>query len=285
MIWSTYGGVLGVSPARQQTGISLLRASASEMPAPQGRGMPALQGEGDFELVDVSSYRADLARRREVKFVFSHPDIRALARILEGNGKRQVYNREVSCVRSVYFDDPGLSACRANLDGLGRRRKLRLRWYDRPLPGHECFLEIKWRENRVTGKHRMFLRSRDVLGNMPYKTLLAKLAAVLPERHLPTLWQYSEPTVLVEYQREHFASPDRRLRVTLDYGLVYYDQTGRQRISTSFGRPHEGLVVLEGKVPVGCDHELRPFLHPLSGRIARCSKYVYGCQMLGLIGE
>jgi hypothetical protein len=44
-----------------------------------------------------------------------------LRRLLEVNGKRQVYNREVSVVRSVYFDDARLSACRANLDGLGRR--------------------------------------------------------------------------------------------------------------------------------------------------------------------
>jgi hypothetical protein len=220
-----------------------------------------------------------------VKYVLSHPDLGALRRLLEVNGKRQVYHREVSVVRSVYFDDAKLSACRANLDGLGRRRKLRLRWYDRPLPGHECYLEIKWRDNRITGKHRMYLLSTDVLGAMPYKSILANIAAVLPEKYLPALFQYCEPTVLVEYQREHFASADRRLRVTLDYGLVYYDQTGRQRISTSFGRPHEGLVVVEGKVPVGCDRELRPFLHPLSGRVARCSKYVHGCQMLGLTRE
>lgn len=283
MIWSSRRAA-ELSPVRRPGGVWLSCEGTGDTPSQNGRA-PALRGEGAFALVDVTSYRVDLARRREVKFVLFHPDVGALGRILEANGKRQVYNREVSCVRSVYFDDPQLSACRANLDGLGRRCKLRLRWYDRPLPGHECFLEIKWRDNRITGKHRLHLRSTAVLGAMPYSAIVSNLAAVLPEKYLPTLLRYSQPTVLVEYQREHFASPDRRLRVTIDYGLVYYDQTGRQRISTSFGRADEGLVVLEGKVPVGCDHELRPFLHPLSGRIVRCSKYVHGCQMLGLIGE
>lgn len=107
----------------------------------------------------------------------------------------------------------------------------------------------------------------------------------MPDRVRPTLLRYSEPTVLVQYQREHFISADRRLRVTLDYGMVYYDQTARQRISTSFGLHHEGLAVLEGKIPIGYERELRWFLHPIAARITRCSKYVHGCRMLGLIDD
>jgi hypothetical protein len=87
----------------------------------------------------------------------------------------------------------------------------------------------------------------------------------------------------VRYQREHFVSHDRALRATVDYGIRYFDQTGKQFISTSFGRRHEGFIVLEGKTPVGREHELRRLLHPLAARVGRCSKYVYGCQMLGLV--
>lgn len=236
-----------------------------------------------LELVDVDLHRADLARRRELKFTLSYPDLASLRHLLEGNGTRQVFRQEVSTVRSVYFDDVRLSACQANLDGLGQRRKLRLRWYDSPLPGTECYLEIKWRDNRVTGKHRMHLRSEEMIGYWPYKMLRARLATVIPQQHLPTLFQYSEPVLLIEYQREHFVSLDGRLRVTLDYDIVYFDQTGRQRITTSFGRRHEGLVVLEGKTPVGCEDQLRSLLHPFSGRVAKCSKYTQGCQVFGLI--
>jgi len=244
---------------------------------PVGQERPAL------EVVDISSWRADLARRREVKFTLFNADLEALRRLLEVNGKRQVYHREVSVVRSVYFDDARLSACRANLDGLGRRSKLRLRWYDSPLPGSEAFLEIKWREGRVTGKHRLRLRCDDPIGGLSYPVILSSLAAAVPDAYRPALLRYSEPTLLVQYQREHFLSPERRLRVTLDYGMVYYDQRGRLRISTSFGRRHEGFAVLEGKMPPGCERQLRSFLYPFVGRVARCSKYVHGCERVGLV--
>jgi hypothetical protein len=236
-----------------------------------------------LEVVDVSAQRADLARRREVKFTFMNADVEALRRLLEVNGRRQVFRREVSVVHSVYFDDVALSACRANLDGLGRRNMVRLRWYDRPLPANECFLEIKWRQGRVTGKHRLRVCSEQVLGTQPYRHILAQLTEAAPRPYLPFLVRYCEPVLLVRYRREHFVSPDAQMRVTIDYDITYFDQTGKQRISTSFGQRHEGLVVLEGKVPPGCELELRNFLYPFAGRAERCSKYVHGCERMGLI--
>ncbi len=236
-----------------------------------------------LEVTELDSDRPDLALRREVKYTFQQPDLGALRRLLLGYGSRRVYHRQVSVVRSVYFDDARFSACWANIEGIGRRTKLRLRWYDSPLPCHDAFLEAKWRTNRTTGKHRLRIRCGEPLGALPYKTLLATLWSAVPETYQPILLAHPQPTVLVEYRREHFASPGGQLRATLDYGLVYYDQTGRQQISTTFGVPHEGLVVVEGKLPPSCEHRLQEFLHPFSGRMRRCSKYVHGCHLLHLV--
>jgi VTC domain len=136
-----------------------------DVPRPTSRGAKTKAGaahehsiklsEFMFTVLDQTEKRLDLAERREVKFVLTGSDIGTLRRVLETNTRRQIHNHEVSTVRSVYFDDARLSACQANLDGLGIRRKLRLRWYDQLMPGHEGYLEIKWRNNRVTGKHRM----------------------------------------------------------------------------------------------------------------------------------
>ncbi len=235
-----------------------------------------------FHVVNTGASRADLARRTELKFTLLSADVAKLRRVLAGNGRQQVYNRKVSHVYSVYFDDSRLSACQANLDGLGRRKKVRLRWYDSPSPGQDFYFEIKWRENRVTGKHRLQLRTNEPLARLSYATILSNLTNALPEPYQPLLARYCEPTVLVRYDREHFTSADGTLRATIDYHVTYFDQTGKQFISTSFGQPHEGLVVLEGKTPVGRQHELRSLLHPLGARVGRCSKYVYGCLALGL---
>jgi hypothetical protein len=244
---------------------------------------PTIFGSFGFEVIDAGAARADLKRRKELKFTLPQADIQKLRVLLEGNARRQVHNHQVSTVYSIYFDDPQLSTCRANLDGLGRRIKVRMRWYDLPQPGHEFFFEIKWRENRVTGKHRFQMRSREPLATLNYRAIRENLSAALPERCQSILTRYCEPTVLVRYRREHFVSHDRALRATVDYDIRYFDQTGKRQITTSFGRRHEGLIVLEGKTPVGREHELRRLVHPLAARVGRCSKYVYGCQMLGLV--
>ena len=237
-----------------------------------------------LNLIDESETRRDLAERRETKFVFEDTDVKTIRAFLQGSTKRLVHNRPVSIVRSIYFDDVSLSACHANLDGLGSRRKLRLRWYDQMKPGVDCYLEIKWRENRVTGKHRMRIKSDTPISEMSYRRLYDELLSVVPERLLSDVVQYSEPIVIVEYKREHFASVDGRLRSTIDYDLKYYDQTGKHAISLRFPQSKPDFVVLEGKTPVGSERELREMFYPLQLRAQRCSKYVYGCATLGLVG-
>lgn len=237
-----------------------------------------------LNLIDESETRRDLAERRETKFVFEETDVNTIRALMQGNSKRLVHNRPVSIVRSIYFDDVNLSACHANLDGLGQRRKLRLRWYDQMTPLNDCYLEIKWRDNRVTGKHRMRIKSDTPVGELSYRRLYDELVSVVPERLLSDVIRYNEPVVIVEYKREHFASIDGRLRSTIDYDLKYYDQTGKQAISLRFPHSKPDFIVLEGKTPVGSESELREMFYPLQLRAQRCSKYVHGCAMLGLVG-
>lgn len=244
----------------------------------------ATAADPSFKLIDVGTERSDLASRREIKFAFPRMDVGKLRRLLETNCRRLIHNDRVSVVRSLYYDDPQLSACRANLDGLGNRRKLRLRWYDSLNPGTDFFFEIKWRDNRITGKHRLQIRAERDLADYSFAGIRRNLEAVIPDRLKRDFVRYSEPIVIVQYHREHFATDDG-LRITLDSRLAYYDQTGRQKISTSFARRLEGLVVLEGKTPVGREADLRQWLHPFSPRVGRCSKYVHGCCQLGLIHE
>ncbi|MCC6510356.1 MAG: VTC domain-containing protein [Pirellulaceae bacterium] len=236
-----------------------------------------------FTVLDQTEKRQDLAQRREVKYVLTGADVGTVRTLLDTNTRRQIHHHEVSVVRSVYFDDARLSACQANLNGLGRRRKLRLRWYDQLLPGRDAFLEIKWRDNKVTGKHRMHVTCEQSLSELAYKHWTAALTESVPERYLPYLLAYSDPIVIVEYRREHFISPDGQLRLTIDYDLAFYDQTGKQFLSTRFPQRLNDFMVLEGKTPVGRESELKQLLYPLALRAARCSKYVHGCQTLGLV--
>ncbi len=233
-----------------------------------------------------------LQARNEVKFVLPGADVGSLRKILEACGQRLAFGNNaradrsrvvVSTVRSVYFDDWTLSACRANLDGLGVRRKLRLRWYDRLLPARDLVLEIKWRRHRATGKHRLHLHSEQVLDEFSFGEMRAELLRLAPVEFLESLWQAAEPVVLVEYQREHFASPSGDIRMTLDHGLVFYDQFSKNELSVRFPRRLAELAIVEVKGPIGAELELRAALGPFAARVGGFSKYVAGCQLFGLV--
>ncbi|MFO0911655.1 MAG: polyphosphate polymerase domain-containing protein [Pirellulales bacterium] len=238
-----------------------------------------------FVVTDVTEERADLARRKEFKFVVPGTDWLKLRRLLEVNARPVVYNRRESKVRSIYFDDASLSACYANLNGLGQRDKLRLRWYDSLVPARSFFVEIKWRRNRVTGKHRLAVTSSQPLGELSYRQITAHLLDDLPVELRPVVLRYHEPTVLVEYSREHYLSTDGAVRLTIDRDIAFFDQTGRRGINTRFRQPLEDLVLVEAKVGVGQEHLVQRMLYPFCLRTERCSKYVHGCQTLGLVSS
>ncbi|MEO1997489.1 MAG: polyphosphate polymerase domain-containing protein [Planctomycetaceae bacterium] len=238
-----------------------------------------------LQVIDNESSRSDLASRREVKFVFPGADVAKLRRLMECNGRRVIHQGPVSEVRSIYFDSPQLSACQANLSGVSQRRKTRLRWYDSLVPGDEAYFEIKWRENQMTGKYRLKMQASPQLGAWSYRQLVGGLLDTLPSDHVGRFLAGCDPVAIVEYRREHFVSPDGHLRATLDFDLAFYDQTGKQRINTTFPRRMPGLVVLEVKADPKRVVELRELLFPLNPRVGRCSKYVHACRALGLIGS
>lgn len=242
-------------------------------------------GAGVFELIGEDIRRTDLAVRRETKFILPNADVGKFRRLMEGNGRRLVHNEPVSTVRSIYFDDARLSDAHANLDGISPRQKVRLRWYDSLEPGGVVFLEIKWRDNRATGKHRLELHPRERLGGLSYREIYEALVEVLPATHLAPVLRRNDPVVLVEYRREHFASDDGLIRATLDYGLTFYDQSGKHGISTAFPHRMPEMFLVEVKCPEGSQGEVKEMLRPFTPRNSACSKYVHGCCQLGLVSS
>jgi hypothetical protein len=234
---------------------------------------------------DETELRQDLASRREMKYVISAKDVPMARKILSENAKQIVHHQSVSQVRSLYFDDPSLSACFANIHGLGHRKKLRLRWYDSLLPQRNAFLEIKWRVNRVTGKQRLRVDSSKALSDVSFRELWRNLRLASESSNYLNQTDTLEPVVVVEYRREHFVAENGRLRFTIDYDLRFYDQTGRSRWHMQFPVRKENFAVIEGKSAVGDENQLQAVLYPLRLRAARCSKYVHACQSIGLIHE
>lgn len=224
--------------------------------------------------------------RTEIKFALSRADLGKVERILEVNCRRVSYRDRTSRVSSLYFDDHRLSACHENGDGASPRSKVRLRWYDAPFPEAELFFEIKRRRGQASSKDRFALPLARPFEEGTVRETAMNLSRLLPPASSEAFLARPEAIVIVEYERQYFEAPGGNLRITLDSDLVFFSQLGRLHPSRRFPHHVRDVVILEVKSPfenVASDDPLRELLHPLSPRVTRSSKYVLGCQAVGLL--
>lgn len=122
-------------------------------------------------------------------------------------------------VRSLYFDDLADTALREKLDGVSRREKFRLRYYDGDLS--LIHLEKKSKVNGLGTKRSAPLSEDQV------RRLLAGDLEWMPHSGHPLVRElYSKmrtaglrPRTIVDYTREPFVYPPGNVRVTLDYHI------------------------------------------------------------------
>lgn len=122
-------------------------------------------------------------------------------------------------VRSLYFDTPTDRALREKVDGVSRREKFRLRYYngDRSL----IHLEKKSKRGGLGTKESALLSAGEV------QALLDGDLAWMARSGRTLVWELYQkmhtqllaPKTLVDYVREPFVYPPGNVRVTLDYDL------------------------------------------------------------------
>jgi len=183
---------------------------------------------------------------------------------------------------SLYYDGPDLRFYWEKVDGLKRRRKLRIRHYENsaPLtPDSPVLVEIKQRVNRVTQKRRILLPYREALRLCDERQLPAheRQDAAVVDEIAAMLWQYDlRPASLVRYARQALVGTeyDIGLRVTFDNDLTYradhlelHDRTG--------GLPlfPPGWTVVEIKVNERMPYWLSELVAVHNLSLIRVSKY------------
>lgn len=132
----------------------------------------------------------------------------------DGHGQNGRYE-----IRSLYFDDPRDTALREKLDGVARREKFRIRYYN----GDASYIclekKVKW--DGLCGKRSVLLSTQEVqllldgnLGWMPSsgRPLIQELYWKMKANGL-------RPRTLVDYTRDAYVFPAGNVRVTLDFNI------------------------------------------------------------------
>lgn len=122
-------------------------------------------------------------------------------------------------IRSVYFDTPDDKALREKIDGVNRREKFRIRYYNDDTSF--ISLEKKSKVNGLTAKTSCRISKEEAqmiidgnLSRMPEceRALFKELYVKMTSGNL-------RPKTIVDYIREPFIFPAGNVRVTIDYNI------------------------------------------------------------------
>ena len=152
--------------------------------------------------------------RLEKKFIYQNGDTTYKSFLINGMFKKIYPNRKIN---SVYFDCENLKNVWDNINGFGKRIKIRLRWYNQLL-NKEVFLEEKKKINLMTVKNVKSLGVfKDILELKKFIKKNLSHEKLILNKHL----NLSE-VLTVSYDREYYQDISKKLRVTIDKNIKIF---------------------------------------------------------------
>lgn len=146
-------------------------------------------------------------------------------------------------IRSLYFDDPTDKALREKLDGVNRREKFRIRYYngDTSL----IHLEKKSKTGGLCSKQSVVLQREEAqaVADGDYAWMRQSTDPLVTEFYSKLLSQQLRPKTIVDYTREPYLFSAGNVRVTIDYNI----RTGLQ--CTDFLNP-ACITIPAGSAPI-----------------------------------
>ena len=182
--------------------------------------------------------------RHEWKHEISYMDMLTLRSRLSAVTKRDAHTIDGKYfIRSLYFDNATDKALREKIDGVNKREKFRIRFYNHDTS--VIHLEKKSKINGLGVKESAPLTAQEaqaiVDGN--YEWMIKSEEPLINELYTKIITQGLRPKTIVDYTREPFVFPAGNVRVTLDYNI----RTGLR--CTDFLNP-DCVTIPAGNAPI-----------------------------------
>ena len=158
--------------------------------------------------------------RHEWKHEISYIDMLTLRSRLSAVAKRDAHTIDGKYfIRSLYFDNAADKALREKIDGVNKREKFRIRFYNHDTS--VIHLEKKSKINGLGIKESAPLTAQQaqaiVDGN--YEWMIKSEEPLINELYTKIMTQGLRPKTIVDYTREPFVFTAGNVRVTLDYNI------------------------------------------------------------------
>ena len=220
--------------------------------------------------------------RHEWKHEISYGDFLILKQRLSAVMKLDVHAVDGKyAIRSLYFDNASDKALREKVDGVNRREKFRIRYYDGDLS--KIQLEKKSKVNGLCHKDSTPLSLRQVQAIVAgdYGWMVDSGVPLIQEFYSKIMSQGLRPKTIVDYDRIPFVFAPGNVRVTLDYnirtGMDCTDFLNPNCITIPAGQP---IIILEVKWDEYLPDIVRDAVQLPHCRVGAFSKYAV-CRTYG----
>lgn len=182
--------------------------------------------------------------RHEWKHEITYSDLLAVRQRMRAVARPDPHAKDGKyLIRSLYFDNWNDKALREKVDGVNRREKFRIRYYN--LDPSIIHLEKKSRLNGLGTKYSADLSREEAQRIVDGDTdwMMDSGRPLLQELYCRMCSQGLRPRTIVDYTREPFLYTPGNVRVTLDYDI----RTGMDK--TDFLNP-DCIMVPAGDAPI-----------------------------------
>ena len=182
--------------------------------------------------------------RHEWKHEISYMDMLTLRSRLSAVAKRDAHTIDGKYfIRSLYFDNASDKALREKIDGVNKREKFRIRFYNHDTS--VIHLEKKSKINGLGVKESapLTVQQAQAIVDGNYEWMIKSEEPLINELYTKIMTQGLRPKTIVDYTREPFVFTAGNVRVTLDYNI----RTGLR--CTDFLNP-DCVTIPAGNAPI-----------------------------------
>jgi hypothetical protein len=232
----------------------------------------------NFAYIPSDNYKRDDGRH-ELKYVLKDSEIGLFQSWLEQSCLSFKAHFSDRRINNIYFDDLDYSCYMDNLSGASFREKLRLRWYGNTKQLDDAVLELKVKKNRI-GWKRYNRINRGDLSNCNKAVFYNVLSENVDGEIAEAYHQYNRISLLNSYKRKYFVSACKRIRITLDSDLIFYDQNFGRVLNLNKFVYGPQIHILEIKYHVDDVDIAKAVVGTNPFVPSRASKYTIGLQTL-----
>jgi SPX domain protein involved in polyphosphate accumulation len=215
--------------------------------------------------------------RSELKYLLDRSRAIEVGRNSAGLALRETFPSRLVC--NIYFDTPELSCYAESLAGFNDRTKLRIRWYGSRENPTSPVLEVKRRRNDVGWKEQAPLSEMNLLESS-WRDLHRRVYEQLPGNLKVMFGRLRYPVLINSYERRYYETLDRKLRLTVDSELTFFDQRARSKPNVTFDRHRFEHTMVEIKCSVKNRGRVDEMSNALGLRRVRLSKYCVGVERI-----